>query len=108
MKYFLQGYLGLSGSYGFYRGWIADYDYRKFDYKKPIKPIKYKLTTHKYSIKLFRGILNAGMYASIGNIFALYRLMCRIEIKLLNKDPYQHIDVYTEIFDSITLEPQKY
>jgi hypothetical protein len=102
----VQRYLGLSACYGFYRGWNADYDYRKYNRDKPIKPIGYNLQTEKYCIKFLRGIVNASSYGTFGNIFAVYNLICRVEIKLLNMNPYDHMDVYAEIFNSTTLAPR--
>jgi hypothetical protein len=75
MKIYFQQYLGLSADYGFYRGWIADYNYRKYDTKNPIKPNKYELLTEKYSFKFARGILNVGMYGTFGNIS--FNMSCR-------------------------------
>lgn len=106
MKQILQKYLGLSACYGFYRGWIADFEYNKYDKDKPIKEFQYELKTEKYCIKFLRGVFNAGMYGTIGNIFAVYRLICRSEIEYYNKNPYHHIDSYSECLNTITLSPQ--
>jgi hypothetical protein len=39
-------------------------------------------------------------------LLAIYHLICRVEIQLFNKDPYQHLDCYSEFFDSITIPPK--
>lgn len=107
MMHYFQRYLQLSACYGFYRGWIADYRYNRYDADEPITPYKYDLMTEAYTMKLARGIINASMYGTFGNGIALYNLVSRMEINLLNKNPYEHVNAYSEVFDSTTLVPQK-
>ena len=102
----VQRYLGASAVYGFYRGWVADYDYNRYHHKYPIKPIRYHLVTEKYCLKFCRGIITGVMYGSVGNPFAVYRFLGRAEIALMNRDPYQHIELYVEWFDVTTLPPE--
>ena len=97
-------YVELSMVYGFYRGWNADFTYNK--YRPSITPIVYDLQTEKYMTKTARASLNACLYGTVGNIFALYRAICRTEVWIMEKDPYAHIDAYTEVFDSTTLPPK--
>lgn len=100
-------YLELSVVYGFYRGWNADSMYNKYTHPIPsITPIVYTLETEKYMTKTARASLNACLYGTVGNIFALYRLICRTEVWLMDKDPYEHLHAYAEVFDSTTLPPK--
>jgi len=102
----LAGYLGLSAFYGFVRGWNADYRYDR--YQREITRCEYDLSTKRYMDKLARGLVNASMYGSVGNPYALYKFLCRLEISLTGKNPYSHPDAYTEMFDvSTTLHPLK-
>jgi hypothetical protein len=98
-------YLELSTVYGFYRGWNADSTYNKYTIPS-ITPSVYTLSTEKYMIKTARASVNACLYGTVGNIFALYRLICRTEVWIMDKDPYEHPYAYTEVFDSITLSPK--
>ena len=88
--------------YGFYRGWNADCTYNKYT-TPSITPIVYTLETEKYMTKTARASLNACLYGTVGNIFALYRLICRTEVWMMDKDPYDHSYAYVEVFDSTTL-----
>jgi len=105
MRYrLLKGYIGTWTCYGFYRGWIADYVYDR--YTQEIRSPSYSLVTEKYTTKGSRGCVNAVLYATLGHIFAVHNFICRIEILLTNKDPYDHKDVYCEFLGySITLPP---
>jgi len=98
-------YVGGWTIFGFYRGWIADYDYNRYNDTCPIKPIRYHLMTEKYCIKTFRGIVNGVMYGSFGHFFALYRFLGRTEVAIMNRNPYQHIELYLEWLDRTTLPP---
>lgn len=99
----LMGYIVPWMGYGFYRGWMADYEYST--YTEEIRAPSYELVTERYLSKTVRGCMNACLYGSIGHIFAIYRLMCRTEIYLTNKDPYHHKDAYCELVHFITLPP---
>lgn len=102
----LARYMGTSAAYGFVRGWKADYDYNKYDRENPIRPLKYTLETERFAEKLARGCMNASMYGTVGNPFALFRLMSRIEIAATGKDPYDHISAYSEALNYTTLPPR--
>ena len=98
-------YFGLSAAYGFARGWIADYDYNS--YMKTIIAKPYQLRCELVRDKLMRSIMNAAFYGSLGNPDALYRLVCRIEISVCGKDPYEHAFAYVEALNFITLKPKE-
>lgn len=97
------GYLWSFSAYGFYRGWIAEYKYHTYD--SSITTVRYSLVTEKYIDRCFRGMVNAAFYGSFGHPFALYRLICRMEIGWTGKNPYEHLAAYNEAFDRITLPP---
>jgi hypothetical protein len=101
---FLKYYMIGSGTIGFYRGWIADYQHN--GYSKKHELVLYSLVTHRFMWKTFRGIANMCLYATVGHPEAFYRFLCRVEISLTNKDPYQHMYAYNELFDFTTLPPK--
>lgn len=99
------GYIGSFSVYGFFRGWISEYRYNRYD--GSIDSVRYNLVTEKYFDRCFRGFVNATFYATFGHGFALYRLICRTEIQYLRKNPYDHKDAYSEVFGYISLPPKK-
>lgn len=102
---FFARYLGAWAGYGFYRGWNADYRYNRYDGVHPITVVRHDLQVERYLDKLVRGLTNATLYGTFGHMIALYRLAGRLEIAMTNKDPYNHILVYTEFMDHTTLPP---
>jgi len=102
-------YLGIWGVYGAYRGWNADYEYHRYNspMEKKIRVIPFQLQTQKYLTKGMRCWFNGVWYVSIGHVCAVYRTMCRIEIWVCKKNPYEHIFAYEECFGDITLPPSQ-
>lgn len=94
-----------SGGLGFYRGWIADYQYNGYSMKH--EPISYTLATNRFMSKTLRGVANMCVYATVGHPEAFYRCLCRVEISLTHKDPYEHMYAYKELFDFTTLPPKQ-
>lgn len=102
---FCKFYVAGSAVTGFYRGWIADTYYHQ--YSKEHQTITYDLTTDKYIAKLLRGTVNMSWYATVGHPYALYRFLCRSEIALSGKNPYDHHSAYVELFGFSTLPKKK-
>ena len=96
--------VGMFGCYGFVRGWKADYKYDH--HRKEISPVNYShLHTDKYVEKFMRSIFNAAAYSTFGIFYYSFHLLCRFEIYLTHKNPYDFPFVYTETGGHITLPP---
>lgn len=104
---FVGYYLSTSATYGFIRGWKADYAYNQYNKENPIQSITYNLQTERITEKMMRACLNASMYGTFWNPIAVYRLISRIEIAMTQKDPYNHISAYSEFIHHTTLPPRK-
>jgi hypothetical protein len=103
---FVSYYLWTSATYGFIRGWKAEYAYNQYNTENPIQPVRYNLQTERIAEKMIRAFLNASMYGTFWNPLAVYRLMSRIEIAVTQKDPYNHIYAYNEFINYTTLPPR--
>jgi hypothetical protein len=67
------------------------------------KKQKEGLLVEKFLFGCYFGFHYATWYAPI----ALYQMMGRLEIQLMNKDPYEYEDYYREILSYTTLHPKK-
>lgn len=102
-------YLRVSSVYGFVRGWNADYEYNGFSNEIKQSADPNSLIVHRYMNKMINGTMNGILYGTFGNLSALYRCLCRIEIATTDKDPYDYPEYYTEMSGGIiTLPPRPF
>jgi hypothetical protein len=85
---------------GFYRG-TQSMNY--YDYKDGKIKDKDELYINKFIDCTFLGFAHATWYGPI----AIYQMIGRIEIELTNKNPYDHENLYRDMFSNITLKPKK-
>lgn len=104
-RLFFKTYVSVCGSIGFYRGWMADYYYNKYE-RRIEKQETWKLRTERFFQKSVRGIINACFCSTFGNPVFLYQSACRLEIYMTQQDPYDHVTSYIEFGSYTALKPK--
>lgn len=100
-------YTAISFAVGFYRGWNAKYSLNEYDEKHPIRRVHYNLAMEQWSCTSLRALMNGCLYATVGQPYAIYRGFCRLEIQMMDKDPYKHLDAYREALSYTSLPPKE-
>ena len=85
---------------GFYRGTqsISYYDYKDGKIKD-----QNELYLDKFLTCIYIGVAHATWFGPV----AIYQSIGRTEIALTNKNPYDHEDLYRDMFMYITLKPKE-